>query len=219
PRARRHRRARRIDSRSRRGRRLRRSRRHGRSRRIGRRDRPRPHRPRARRASGSRRARRRGTLAPDASGVRAPYPRAGHVKPRVLFVSREWFTLPLEGVQRRKWDALAEVLEPRVLAAAPAGMPTRDERFRLVGRMRPRFLDGALFYLLLPWRIARQLREFRPDAALVQGVHETAAFLVARRLAGTQTKVILDVQGDWRAATRLYGSSLRRLLNPLSDAL
>ena len=31
--------------------------------------------------------------------------------------------------------------------------------------------------------------------------------------------MILDVQGDWHEATRLYGSPLRRLLNPLNDAL
>jgi glycosyltransferase involved in cell wall biosynthesis len=68
-------------------------------------------------------------------------------------------------------------------------------------------------------RIARELRDFRPDAALVQGIHETVAFLIARRLARVPTKVILDVQGDWHEATRLYGSPLRRLLNPLNDAL
>src|SRR5207248_3722433 len=107
----------------------------------------------------------------------------------------------------------------RVLAAAPGGAPTGDERFRLVGPARPRVLDGALFYCLLPWRIARELRRFEPEAALVQGVHEAAAFLVARRLAGSQTRLILDVQGDWHEATRLYGSPLRRLLNPVNDAL
>jgi glycosyltransferase involved in cell wall biosynthesis len=141
------------------------------------------------------------------------------VKPRVLFVSRERFRLPLDGAQKRKWDAVAAVVEHRVLAAAPAGSPTRDAHFHLVGPARPRALDGALYYLLLPWRIARELRGFRPDAALVQGVHETVAFLIARRLAGSNAKVILDVQGDWHEATRLYGSPLRRLLNPLNDAL
>jgi glycosyltransferase involved in cell wall biosynthesis len=139
------------------------------------------------------------------------------VKRRVLFVSRERFRLPLDGAQRRKWDALASVVEHRVLAAAAPGAPTRDEHFRLVGRAP--FLDGPLFYLSLPWRIARQLREFRPDAALVQGIHETVAFLIARRLARSATRVILDVQGDWHEATRLYGSPFRRLLNPLNDAL
>ena len=104
------------------------------------------------------------------------------MKPRVLFVSRERFRLPLDGAQKRKWDAVAGVVDHRVLAAAPAGAPTRDERFRLTAPAWPRPLDGALFYLRLPWRIARELRRFRPDAALVQGVHETVAFLVARRI-------------------------------------
>jgi glycosyltransferase involved in cell wall biosynthesis len=139
------------------------------------------------------------------------------VKPRVLFVSRERFRLPLSGAQERKWRAVAEVVEPRVLAAAAPGSPTRDGSFRLVGKAP--VLDGPLFYLLLPLRIARQLREFRPEAALVQGIHEAVAFLVARRLVGAGTKAILDVQGDWHEATRLYGSRLRNLLNPVNDAL
>lgn len=140
-------------------------------------------------------------------------------RPRVLFVSRERFRLPLEGAQRRKWDALAAIVDHRVLAAAAPGAPAGDERFRLVPQARPRMLDGALFYALLPWRIARELRDFRPDAAVIQGVHETVAFLLARRAARVPAKGILDVQGDWHEATRLYGSPLRRLLNPLSDAL
>jgi glycosyltransferase involved in cell wall biosynthesis len=135
----------------------------------------------------------------------------------VLFVSRERFRLPLEGAQKRKWDAVAEVVDHRVLAASADGRSTADERFRLVGR--PRLLDGPLFYLLLPLRIARQLRAFQPEAALVQGIHEAVAFILARRLARAQTRVILDVQGDWHEATRLYGSPFRRLLNPLNDAL
>lgn len=140
-------------------------------------------------------------------------------RPRVLFVSRERFRLPLDGAQKNKWDAVSAVVEPRVLAAAPAGWPTGDGRFHLVGPARPPRLDGALFYSLLPRRIMRELRDFRPEAALVQGVHEGVAFLLARRLARIPTKLILDVQGDWHAATRLYGSPARRLLNPLNDAL
>jgi glycosyltransferase involved in cell wall biosynthesis len=136
---------------------------------------------------------------------------------KVLFVSRERFRLPLDGAQQRKWDAVASVVEHRVLAAAAPGHPTRDAHFRLVAKQR--FLDGPLFYLLLPFRIARELRVFDPDVALVQGIHETVAFRIARRLTGTRTKVILDVQGDWHEATRLYGSPFRRLLNPLNDAL
>jgi glycosyltransferase involved in cell wall biosynthesis len=54
---------------------------------------------------------------------------------------------------------------------------------------------------------------------LVQGAHETAAVLLARRLARVDVPVILDLHGNWRAATRLYGSPLRRLLDPAGDAL
>jgi glycosyltransferase involved in cell wall biosynthesis len=43
--------------------------------------------------------------------------------------------------------------------------------------------------------------------------------LLARTLARTHTKIVFDVQGDWRAVTRLYGSPLRRLFSPLADAL
>jgi len=141
------------------------------------------------------------------------------MRPKVLFVSRERIRLPLEEAQKRKWDAVSEVIEPLVLAAAPSGGQGRDERFRLAGPTRPRLLDGPLYYVRLPRRIARELRAVRPDAALVQGVHELAAFLLARRVVGAGTCAILDVQGDWHEATRLYGSPLRRLLSPFNDLL
>jgi glycosyltransferase involved in cell wall biosynthesis len=141
------------------------------------------------------------------------------VKPRVLFVSRERIRLPLAGAQKRRWDALSGQLDYRVVAAAPAGTPTRDEHMRLVPPQRPRALDGALYYALLPLRVARELRAFCPDVLFVQGVHEAFACRAARRLAGSNAKLVLDVQGDWRGTTRLYGSSARRLLNPLNDAM
>jgi glycosyltransferase involved in cell wall biosynthesis len=141
------------------------------------------------------------------------------VKPRVLFVSRERHRLPLPDAQRRKWDALSERLEVRVLAAAREPQPSSDARFELVSPHSPRVLDGALFYARLPGLVARELRRFEPDAVLVQGVHEAAAVLAARRLARLRPRVVLDVQGDWHEATRLYGSRLRSLASPLNDAL
>jgi glycosyltransferase involved in cell wall biosynthesis len=67
--------------------------------------------------------------------------------------------------------------------------------------------------------VARELRSFAPDVVLVQGTHETAAVLLARSLARRDSVVILDLHGDWRAATRLYGSRLRRLLDPAGDVV
>jgi glycosyltransferase involved in cell wall biosynthesis len=138
-------------------------------------------------------------------------------KPRVLFVSRERFRLPLDDAQRQKWDAVGDVLDYRVVAAARAGSPVRTERFTLASPSPA--LDGPLYYARLPLRIARELRTFRPEVAVVQGVHEATAFLAARRLAGSRAALVLDVHGDWHEATRMYGSSWRRLLNPLSDAM
>jgi glycosyltransferase involved in cell wall biosynthesis len=138
-------------------------------------------------------------------------------KPRLLLVNRTRFTLPLDQAQERRFAAIAEHFDFHVVAATrDAANVGRDPHFTLVG---PRRLDGPRFYAELPVRVGRVLRRFRPDAVLVQGVHEAVAVLAARRATRTEPKVILDVQGDWHQATRLYGSRFRRLLDPLSDAL
>ena len=139
------------------------------------------------------------------------------MKPRLLLVTRDRYRLPLAPSLARKYDALADELELRVLACAVDDDVATDERFELVPP-RPH-LDGPLFYAALPARAARALRAFRPDAVLVQGTHETAAVLLARKLARQRVPVILDLHGDWRQATRLYGSRFRRLLDPVGDTV
>jgi glycosyltransferase involved in cell wall biosynthesis len=132
------------------------------------------------------------------------------MKPRVLFVSRR-VELPLAPSLARKWDAIGAELDYRVLAAGNGGNGAIH-----LARELP-VLDGPAFFASLPARIARELRSFKPHAVLAQGAHETAAALSARRLARVPTTVIADLHGDWRAPTRLYGSRLRGLLNPVAD--
>jgi glycosyltransferase involved in cell wall biosynthesis len=132
------------------------------------------------------------------------------MKPRVLFVSRRVET-PLSPSLERKWKAIGDEVDYRVLAGGTGG----NGAFRLVGKL-PAF-DGAAFFAALPARIARQLRDFRPHAVLAQGAHEAAAALTARKLVQVDTAVIADIHGDWRTPTRLYGSRLRSVLNPLAD--
>jgi len=129
----------------------------------------------------------------------------------VLFVGRGPYRLPLAPSLARKWDAVGEELDFRILAAGSGGNGT----FHLARELPA--LDGPAFYAALPMRIARELREFRPHAVLAQGAHETAASLAGRKLARVDTAVIADLHGDWRAPTRLYGSRLRGLLNPVAD--
>jgi glycosyltransferase involved in cell wall biosynthesis len=45
------------------------------------------------------------------------------------------------------------------------------------------------------------------------------ALLVRRLVGGPRPRVIAEVHGNWRHATRLYGSPARRALSPLVDAL
>jgi glycosyltransferase involved in cell wall biosynthesis len=120
--------------------------------------------------------------------------------------------LPLEGPLASKWDALAERLELRVLASGTGS----DPRFRLVA---PRPLDGPLFYLTLPFRVARELRSFRPDAVVAESVYEAVAAELARVATRSPAKLVVEVHGDWRTSTRLYGSRARSLLAPLGDRL
>ena len=141
------------------------------------------------------------------------------MRPRVLFVGRARHRLPLSETLARRFEALSAELDWRQFGTSAAGGRVRNERFRLVPQFPVRKLDGPVFYALLPFRVARELREFRPDAVLVQGAQETALVLLARALARADTRVILDLHGDWRTPTRLYGSRLRSLLDPLNDLL
>jgi glycosyltransferase involved in cell wall biosynthesis len=140
-------------------------------------------------------------------------------RPRVLFVGRGRLGSPLGKTLERRFEALSGELEWRQLGTAADGKPPADSRL-VLGRPFPvRRLDGPVYYLRLPGRIARELRRFEPDVVIAQGAQETALALFARRLARSKSSIVLDLHGDWRAPTRLYGSPARRLLGPLADAL
>ncbi len=131
------------------------------------------------------------------------------MRPRVLFVARARYALPLSETLRRKWDAVGEELDYRVLASSP-GRGRGDDRFRL----RPRsVLDGPRFWLELPLRIRREAARFRPAAIVAQSPYEAAAALVAR----TGVPVVVELHGDWRTFGRLYGSDLRRTFARVAD--
>jgi glycosyltransferase involved in cell wall biosynthesis len=133
-------------------------------------------------------------------------------------VGRSRYALPLSPSLAHKFGALEEELDVRVLGSAGARGGS-DPRFRLVRQVRPRALDGLAFYALLPVRVARELRGFRPDAVLAQGAQEAALCALGRTLARVPTKVVADIHGDPAAPARLYGSPGRRALAPLADAL
>jgi glycosyltransferase involved in cell wall biosynthesis len=139
------------------------------------------------------------------------------VRPHVLFVGRTRYRLPLDPALARKWDALADAMNVRVLARAADPNGAGDARFELARPVKPRALDGAAFYASLPLRIARALRREQPDVVLTQSPFEAAAALAARRLTRSRARVVVELHGDWRTATRLYGSRFRRVLEPVTE--
>lgn len=138
---------------------------------------------------------------------------------RVLMVGRTRYRLPLGEGLARKFDALGQRLEVRVLASAAGSGAGGDGRFSLVPPLRLGPLDGLAFYASLPLRAARELRRFQPEAVIAQSPYEGAAVLVARALARRRPALVVEVHGDWRTFPRLYGSPWRRLLAPVSDRL
>ncbi len=141
------------------------------------------------------------------------------MKRRVLLVGRTRYALPLAPSLARKFDALREVLDVHVLAAAADGRGGGDATFRLVPPLRPRALDGPAFYARLVPRLAAELRRLRPDAVVAQSPYEALAALAARRLARSDAALVVEVHGDWRTWARLYGSPLRALAAPVADVL
>ena len=130
--------------------------------------------------------------------------------PRVLFVARDPYRLPLSPGLARKWDALSKRMSLRVLASGTGS----DPRFAL---RPPTALDGPRFYASLPARIGHELRTFRPEVVVAQSPYEAFAAEIACRLKRSPAKVVVEAHGDWHVSTRLYGSRARRLLGPVGD--
>ena len=131
-------------------------------------------------------------------------------------VGRTRYSLPLSPSLERKFSALRRVLDLRVLGSAADGS-VGDDTFRLWRRLP--VLDGVAFHVTLPFRVASELRRHRPDAVMTQSPFEALSVLAARGLARRRAALIVELHGDWRTFSRLYGSPLRRGLSPLTDRL
>lgn len=143
----------------------------------------------------------------------------GDRRPRVLFVGRTRYSLPLPAWLGKKWEALERQLDLRVIASASSPHGRLEEGpFRLLRPTRPQALDGVFFYLRAPFAVRRHIRSFRPDAIVAESPYTGAAALLGRALAGRpRPRVVIEVHGDWRTATRLYGSPRRVVLAPVAD--
>jgi glycosyltransferase involved in cell wall biosynthesis len=132
------------------------------------------------------------------------------VRRRLLFVARGHTSLPLAPWLLKRWDALSQEFDVRVLNA---GAGSGDPRFRLLP------VRSTAFYPRLPFAIAQELKAFRPDAVVASDPFVGAAALAGRTLARVPAKVIVELHGDPRTFTRAYGSSKRRWVARAADAV
>jgi glycosyltransferase involved in cell wall biosynthesis len=136
-------------------------------------------------------------------------------RPRVLFVGATDFDLPLPPGLARKWDAVSDRLEIRVVGRART-VRCADPRFRVVPQAPPPF-RGLSHYASLLAIVGRELHRFRPDVIVTQSPYEAFALLPAWWLARPRPRLLVELHGDWRTASRLYGSQLRRLYRSAAD--
>jgi glycosyltransferase involved in cell wall biosynthesis len=137
---------------------------------------------------------------------------------KLLMVGRTRYRLPLSPSLERKFSALGRQLDVRVLASSANDSPG-DDSFRLWRPLQVGPLDGAAFYVTLPFRLAAELRDFEPDAVTTQSPFEAIAVLAGRNLARRRAALVVELHGDWRTFPRLYGSPVRRVLAPVTDRL
>jgi glycosyltransferase involved in cell wall biosynthesis len=84
-------------------------------------------------------------------------------------------------------------------------------------RQAPSPLGHLVYFASLPAIVGLELRRFKPDVIVATGPYEAFMLLPAWKVMRPRAKLLIELHGDWRTASRLYGSPLRRLYGRLSD--
>jgi glycosyltransferase involved in cell wall biosynthesis len=141
-------------------------------------------------------------------------------RPRGVVVGRAPIRVPLEPGVAKRFAILARHLDATVLAMGDGGVRrTGGVRLILFPNLRPRALAGLLYYSVtapLSLFLAR-----RRGAVICQSPHAAFGPILVGRLLPKRIRprVLVELHGDWRASSRLYGGRGRHLMAPVADAL
>ena len=135
-------------------------------------------------------------------------------RPRVL-IAGHGGTLS-DALSRKKWSALEKRMSVRVLTEHS---DPSDPVVLAIPPCRARTLRGLGFYLRLPLHLLREIRHFRPDILIAQSPYESAVIECLRRITRVRVPLIVEIHGDWRTASRAYGSPWRRAVSPAADVV
>jgi glycosyltransferase involved in cell wall biosynthesis len=133
---------------------------------------------------------------------------------------RDWLDGPQRVVWDRQFKVLSRHLDITFLAIGPIGV-RRLQGVRVVGlpSLWPRLLANAFFFSFGPV-LATAMAVARVGCVIVcQSPYDACGVLLLRRLTPRRRRprVVVEVHGDWRTASRLYGSRWRRILSPVAD--
>lgn len=142
--------------------------------------------------------------------------------PRAVFVGKTGIGSPPRPEIERRLGILSRHLNVTAVVVGSPGL-RRAAGVRLVvfPRLRPPLLGGALYYALAPIVGALLAAGRRPGAVVCQSPYEGFGAVCSARLVprALRPPVVVEVHGDWRTATRVYGGRGRRILAPLADSV
>jgi glycosyltransferase involved in cell wall biosynthesis len=145
-------------------------------------------------------------------------------RPRLVFLGKTRIPNPPTEGYRRRLASIVSQAEPFVIGVGGAGVgrPGRATAVRFPD-LRPGALGGAVYYPVAPFvavgaALAARSRHRRSAIVCQSPLEGAGAIAVGRALPRSiRPRVVVEVHGDWRTATRLYGSRYRRFLSPLVD--
>jgi glycosyltransferase involved in cell wall biosynthesis len=141
--------------------------------------------------------------------------------PRAVFLGKSDMPAPPSSDDERKYAINGRHVSSYVVCVgSPAGL-RRPAGARAVAlpRVRPAPVGSALFYLAGPVLALRAAATRPPAPVVCQSPFEAfgVAFLRAALPRARRPQLQIEVHGDWRTATRLYGGTRRQLLGPAAD--
>lgn len=140
-------------------------------------------------------------------------------RPRVVYIGKGGFWETSEATIN-ELSVLRRHLDIGGVTTGPRSRFPLDARVVTLPDVRPGLLGGAFFYSVGP--LVALVTARRQNAAIVaKSPYDAAMVAVARRINPRLQRVplVVEVHGDWRTASRLYGSRLRLLVAPVADRL